>query len=239
MLKTDLIKVYDAWRFLVALVDRQDQAFAAAPHDGDGAQPVTQEELRLGEFRLVAERCVKAGILEHTMPPVGLGRRAAATEFKIRAWLHALALEHGSDEVMVDALQSFVSLTTDLGAESGIADYECLRWRDFLPRWQDDVRLEMDGEPLDGCPLGRGAQPEALLPRGFVCPGVLHIIDNAFLDMADCLPGWLDWYDGLTSILTVLSSDSHRQRFVYHCVRNGPRPDLEHKFQRTLPSVAH
>ena len=164
VLKTDLIKVYDAWRFLVGLVDRQHQAFAAAPHDGDGAQPVTQEELRLGEFRLVAERCVKAGILEHTMPPVGLGRRATATEFKIRAWLHALALEHGSDEVMADALQSFVSLTTDLGAESGIADYECLRWRDFLPRWQDDVRLEMDDEPLDGCPLGRGAQPEALLP---------------------------------------------------------------------------
>ena len=200
---------------------------------------MTEKEILLGECRLEVANCVRARIHEHTMPPVGLGRRATATEYKVRAWLHALSLEHGSDEAMAGALGSFVSLTTDLGAESGIADYECLRWRDFLGPWQDEVRLEADEAPRGSAPLCRGAQPEALLPNGCVCPGVLHIIDNAFLDMDTQLPGWRGWYDGLTAILKVLSSDPLRQSFVHHCVCSGRRPDLEPKFQRTLPNLAH
>eukprot|EP00974_Lingulodinium_polyedra_P044484 4267265-Lingulodinium_polyedra.AAC.1 len=41
------------------------------------------------------------------MPPIGLGRRATTTEFKIRAWLHAMSLGHGLDEDMAGALRSF------------------------------------------------------------------------------------------------------------------------------------
>ena len=39
VLKTDLIKVYDAWRFLVGLVDSQHQAFAAAPTTATALSP--------------------------------------------------------------------------------------------------------------------------------------------------------------------------------------------------------
>ena len=246
VVQADAINVHEAWRCLVGLVGRQRAAWAdairthgAQPGDSSVVCPVTEEEILLGACRLEVANCVRARIHEHTMPPVGLGRRATATEYKVRAWLHALSLEHGSDEAMAGALGSFVSLTTDLGAESGIADYECLRWRDFLGPWQDEVRLEADEAPRGSAPLCRGAQPEAVLPNGCVCPGVLHIIDNAFLDMDTQLPGWRGWYDGLTAILKVLSSDPLRQSFVHHCVCSGRRPDLEPKFQRTLPNLAH
>eukprot|EP00974_Lingulodinium_polyedra_P060338 5817270-Lingulodinium_polyedra.AAC.1 len=35
---------------------------------------------------------------------------------------------------------------------------------------------------------------------GLVCPGVLRTIDNAFLGMGECVPGWQGWYNGLAAI---------------------------------------
>ena len=246
VLRADAIHVHSAWRSLIRLVRLQGEAWAdgirrhgAQPGDDDVVCPITSEESTLVHCRLEVAKRLRASLREHTMPPVGLGRRATATEFKIRAWLHALLLEHGSDEAMAAALGSFVSLTTDLGAESGIADYECGHWRDFLGTWQDEVRLEADEEPLGSPSPGRGAQPKALLSEALVCPGLLHIVDNAYLDMNEHLPGWRGWYDGLTAILKVLSEDTIRQRFLECCVKSGPRPDFEPKFQRTLPSLAH
>eukprot|EP00974_Lingulodinium_polyedra_P132000 11219996-Lingulodinium_polyedra.AAC.1 len=73
---------------------------------------------------------------------------------------------------------------------------------------------------------------------GLVCPGVVRIVDNAGLGMNERFPGWPGWYDDLTAILKLLSSDSFRQRCVYQRVRGSARPDLEPNFRHTLPSLA-
>jgi hypothetical protein len=201
------------------------------------AQPaITAEEMGIVSFRVEAQRQLRQNIAEHTLPPVGMGRKASSTEHKIRAWLHAMLLDHGTDQGMVRALASFMSMTTDLGVESQIADYECKSWQDFLPSWQRAGFLQPDCEAADE---GAAETPRALLPNGMVCPGLLHIIDNAFLDLDKSLPGWSPWYRGLVAIVKLLSTEGLRKRFVYFCVKDSATPEFADRFRSDLPSLAH
>lgn len=83
----------------------------------------------------------------HTFPPVVLGLRCSSLEHKVGAFVHALTLEMGGLQGLQQWLSELVSVTSDMGTELGMAEFNMLELAHILPPWmmlqpiQDDAGL--------------------------------------------------------------------------------------------------
>ncbi len=77
-----------------------------------------------------------------TQVPVALGLRKADLPSKVSAFLHSALLECPSLVALQKYLASFVSFTTDLGVEVGLAGFYALTLEGVLPVWMRQVRQE-------------------------------------------------------------------------------------------------
>ena len=81
----------------------------------------------------------------HTLPPVALGLGRTRLPDKVRALLYAMCLDAGLQQLR-SYVESFVSFTTDMGAELGIGDYEDAQLNRILPGFVLSSQFEADGE---------------------------------------------------------------------------------------------
>ena len=77
----------------------------------------------------------------HLFPVAGLGRAAMSLHMKVHALLHQVKLEIETFEELLEFLSSTVSITTDQGTESGIAELPGLDLSQFRPSHECEVEL--------------------------------------------------------------------------------------------------
>ena len=117
-------------------------------------------------------------IQSRTCVPAALGLNKANLEDKVSALFYSIWLETGSERIQT-FLDSVVSVTTDLGVESGISEFNALSVQSLLPEWVTRAAIEPDGE--QGCRSGVNLAYAAGGAVGFVfinalpVSGILHI----------------------------------------------------------------
>ena len=185
---------------------------------------------RQAAFDLLAKQ-----VLHHMQAPMGIGSKAASLEVKTRAMIFSAWLERG-EEQMPQWCSSLVSMTTDLGTESGILDFHSWSWRHLMPAWTGlAAGLQADTGSANFVPVI--AEP-LFFPRGFTVPGLLHVINNMTLEVDTALDGWQNVITGLRAILSLLTVSDRRRRFVATCVHTSPHgPMLKSLFAKDLPSI--
>ena len=179
--------------------------------------------------RASAQSHLREHVTLHRQIPVALGAGASSLEHKTRAVLHALWVEIGAKDAMFDAVSKVVSLTPDMGVEMYIADAEGGDWLQYMPHWMHGPRDDVEE-------LGAPAQTsgEHPLPRAFIAPGLLHIINNLTLDVDEGLPSWDQWLQGLNAVCGLLGQTHNRQRFVWTCIQTTQHAGLSSLFQQNI-----
>lgn len=208
-----------------------DEAGDGALLDQFVADPQVLECLRA---RIACAESLTSQISQHTQAPMGIGSRAASVESKVRALLFGAWLDHGT-EAMQAMLPMVVSLTSDLGTEKAIIEYEARSWRSLMPEWLFAAGIEEDGGAMNYESMRSGW----LFENGFAIAGLLHIVNNMTLEVDKALSFWAEWLDGLKVISQLLSVGDHRRRFISKCVATSPlRHEIEPLFAKNLPSIA-
>ena len=136
--------------------------------------------------------------------------------------------------------ESVVSVTTDLGTESGVADFHCFDIRTILPDWLTPQQIEMDCE-VDEPPAAAAPAPEAnpLWHQAWLCrnaipiPGLLHVVSNLLNDVHDKLSYWQTFFAQCKSIVKLLAYQPRRERFVRMCILG-----TDHEVHRALFDAA-
>ena len=165
--------------------------------------------------------------------PIGIGSRAGSLEHKLRALLFAFCLERPVANIPV-ALSSVMSMTTDLGTESGMMVYRTESWQSLMPTW-----MGLASGLVDDC----GAESfqhdgsASLFPQGFVVPGMLHIINNMTLDIDSALEHWATWLEGLRCLVGLLAVRHNGERFIGTCVNGTRHAHLAAAFKCNLPNI--
>ena len=114
----------------------------------------------------------------------------ASLPLKFGALLHAMMLIAGQGEPLEMFIKSIHSWVTDYGTEVGIADIRRIALESVLPYLDSvvvdrDTAMEVDfAEEVAGLPA---QEPQADIEGSFSIPGVLHIIRNAWGDLANCM----------------------------------------------------
>jgi hypothetical protein len=166
--------------------------------------------------------------VEH-FPPVALGSGRASLVNKVAALIHAFWLLSGW-AMLQSLLSNVVSITTDLGTECKLADFECADIRKLQPRWIVDAEMVDDtGESVFTTPfLFKSALPIA---------GLLHIFSNAMNDVNRALENWDTFYDSLKIIEALVSVPYRLERFVTLCLIGGPLEAVKWKLEKKIPHL--
>ena len=90
-------------------------------------------------------------ILVHTFVPVALGLRKSGLHHKICGFLHALHLAVGSITEIGNFFDTVVSITTDMGTESGLAAFHSTNCRNLMPAWLVPNEVEFDQDEMPDC----------------------------------------------------------------------------------------
>ena len=162
---------------------------------------------------------VSRQISAHTFLPVALGLRSSGMANKVAALFHALFLETGSLQGIERFCESVVSVTTDMGVESGVCDFHALNVADFLPDWLLPPEVEADGAE-EAPPAPDLAWHAAwLLQNAIPVPGMLHIVSNILTDAHSKLSHWDIFHGQLKDLGKLLCHAPRRDRFIRMCVK--------------------
>ncbi|MFM7977884.1 MAG: hypothetical protein ACKPKO_01100, partial [Candidatus Fonsibacter sp.] len=123
------------------VADARRAALQAAVIESDDEPELQMPPLdRASLFQVVAE-----AVQFRTCVPAALGLNKASLEDKAAALFYSLLLETGIERVQT-FLDSVVSVTTDMGVESGISEFNALSVQSLLPEWVTSAAIELDGE---------------------------------------------------------------------------------------------
>lgn len=158
---------------------------------------------------------IAAHLEHHHCVPTGLGAKRSSVHHRAHAVLHALWLQTGSPPTLARMLECCVSMTGDLGVESGLCDLPPARFSKLFPYLVaescDDGGLVGDGED---------EQEDAVLsfaPCMFI-PGCLHILGNATRDMLLNTQHFEELQTSLSALLIFLNDKLTRNLFVARCL---------------------
>ena len=141
---------------------------------------------------------------------------------KVSALLYAMLLEVGM-QLMSAYLDSFISITTDIGTEVGVGDYEDADIYSLLPAWILSSQFEADGDDGDGPAVMQTAVGDGFLFKHVITvAGMLHIFSNASKDVYRCLQCWEHLYDALKILEKLVSHPGRLRNFVKLCVDPSP-----------------
>eukprot|EP00974_Lingulodinium_polyedra_P093033 9013729-Lingulodinium_polyedra.AAC.1 len=151
--------------------------------DSSSSTEASCEEALLLARREELCRLLKDQLLPHVCVPASMGQGCTDVASKVLAATHQLAVESPDVRVLQEMLKSFVSMTTDMGVELSMAEFDLQQLDDVLPIWvkagpmYDDSREEQDLEPAR-------LQPQTTwMPEGLTVAGLLHVIHNMSKDM--------------------------------------------------------
>ena len=102
------------------------------------------DELRVAQAKEASDL-----IRVHSFLPVVVGFRHSDLASKISGMLFAIALESNSLEELANKLNNIVSVTSDMGTESGATDFHCDNLHQLLPSWflPLEINTGILGEP--------------------------------------------------------------------------------------------
>ena len=166
-----------------------------------------------------------------TLPPVALGLTRTSLVDKTSAFLYSCFLDVGLPG-MPAFLNNFVSLTTDMGTESGIADIEALTWENLMPPWLLRSQFETGcDDDVDGI-----AETSPFIFRKVLCiSGCLHIISNACKQVYQSLRCWESFYADLKHLEKLVSNPHKLRHYKECCVR--PSCHHEKDFEKRAPHL--
>ena len=190
----------------------------------------------------------------HLSFPTAQGSKRASIVHKIHALLHTLYLEVGGWHQVAGFLASVRSVTTDFGAESGLADMGSIDVSALFP-WTSAAEAPNFDNPQadmsDFLQPDPNPNPEAapentfietrvmdngethlflpkLFPLALQVPGGLHILHHTVEEITSCLEGYESWFfPGLKAVTAVMGKKYVRERFVAEILRFSESHDLE------------
>ena len=181
------------------------------------------------------------------MVPGALGARAGSMPHKLSTLLHTLRLECG--EAVDGMLATLLCLTTDMGAELGLAEAVSTGglWSIIQPALQQPALEVDDGVGGDGGDGGGGhglvvrgpadAHDAHVLPRCIPIPGIQHILDNLTADIHGVMVGWPRFVEELSAVCDILCKPECLEHFLQSCVREGGHQKYEPLFARAFHPV--
>ena len=169
----------------------------------------------------------------HTPVALGSGKKMSDAAQKASAMAHSFALENPSWADLHAYLDSFVSVTTDLGAESSLA-YFHVDLKELFPSWHDLNPLEIDGEDMHvqaGEPRVQVLGQRYFLPNALPVMGMQHCVHNLLKQVHTTLEHWHEFWQDLKNLESLLNWPFRRRRFIVTCVRGSPFQHLEERFE--------
>ena len=161
---------------------------------------------------------------------------------KASAMAHAFALENPSWAQLHEYLDSFVSITTDLGTESSLA-YFHVNLKDLFPPWHDLEPLEADADDIV-MHLDRAEAPAEdvprqryFLPNALPIMGMQHCVHNLLKEAHTSLTGWSEFWQDLKNLESLLNWPFRRRRLIVTCIRCSPLHHMEEAFSRFSQSL--
>ena len=107
---------------------------------------------------------------------------------------------------------SFVSMTTDLGTEVGMAQFHQQSLNDLLPDWMGDVfERDVESEGADDRDLNVDG---SWMPNAFIIPGMLHVTSNLSKEVGMHLRGWDDFWKQLSNIEELLCKQDNKDKLL-------------------------
>lgn len=120
-------------------------------------------------------------------------------------------------------LDSFISITTDMGTELGIGDYEDVSVNNLFPSWLLGSQLEVDGGDDEGQSFGQAIWGGGFLFKHVITvTGMLHVFSNASKGVYQCLSFWDALYNALKVLEKLVSHPDRLRQFAEVCVVPSP-----------------
>ena len=186
-------------RYGAHILDPRD----AEPMDDDSGYD------RSADFDIIA----KALSVNHS-PPVGLMEGKKSLEHKTAAAVFAWWLESGDN--LDRFLRSFISLTTDLGVESGVGDFQTIDTALLLPKWVRDAKMYDEMGDVEA------EVSKHLFQHVLPVIGLLHICSNAMKQVNTVMEGWSRFYDLLKILEKLVTNPGLLSKFKANCVDGTP-----------------
>ena len=183
------------------------------------------------------------------MVPATLGARGGKLVQKVSALLHGLRLETHDVDHLQDVLCRVVSVTTDFGAEVGIADalkgVDLLSWLDpelqqVQPAEADDGAGTGDGAAGSGSPAVARSGREHVFPRAIPIAGLCHIFDNlTHQSHEEAMCHWGKYVEDLRTLLGLLTQKAERECLRDCMRRNGANNAEMRLLESDVPNILH
>lgn len=177
-------------------------------------------------------------IMVHMKAPMAKGQGCSGVEHLASCFAQCNFLEAGDIATLQRYLSEYVSLTSDMGVDSGIRSFKIYSIKDVLPEWYHqrgphEMHLEadigMDDYAGDGAaaaapqphPDAAAPDPEPLLKYGLEVSGSLHIWSNLPKDLETKLHHWQRHMEKLKVFEALLGDNYHRERLRATCLRDS------------------
>ena len=160
----------------------------------------------------------------HVQIPTALALGHTDLPSKVDAMMHACSLEAGSVHVLQEMVNSFCSITTDMGTELGMAEFRCASVESLMPEWHPErshprIFVDDTGDAVEPVEDPDAAASPFLFHYALGIPGMNHICSNLAKDVDEKLGGWDDFYAQLKNVAAFLSDDQRRRRIWNFCLK--------------------
>lgn len=164
------------------------------------------------EERLEHSSIVWKKVRVHTHAPVHMDRGRTDISHKCSALAWTWRHECSSLASLFKFQASYRFMITDLGTESGVADFRAVDGvQGLLPDWREDGWVaDADASP--------GLHPQHFLPDCLRALGMCHMLSNLDRDVDKHLVDWEWFYERLHNASCLLGAPSLRKLFVEKCV---------------------
>ena len=129
-------------------------------------------------------------------------------------------------EHFAEYLGEVVSVTSDMGPESGLHSFRISSLLDCFPPWfqasltASPPKLLTGDEDDDPKPIDIAWDaPKPWMDTALQIPGALHIIDNLQKDLTTALPFWSEHVQRLKAFQPLLHDRHYRERLQHTCLR--------------------
>ncbi|CAE7825398.1 SHE10 [Symbiodinium sp. CCMP2456] len=180
---------------------------------------------------------VKSTLGLHRQIPMALGSAHTSLEHKVRCMCRKLYAESQSISALRQLLSRVRSMTTDMGTEMSIPDYEAAGLESVLPAFMLEPELLSEEDPLLHASADAAASSGHLLPEALLVPGILHVVNNMTKEIDGTLSFWDGFLPGFRAIAKLLHRTDLRQRLIA-AIRETPYAWLESSFEKGVAAPA-
>lgn len=134
--------------------------------------------------------------------------------------MHQFHLEVPLEIKLNDYVDTFVSNTTDLGVETGIAAFQ-VKLESVFPPWinRSPVVSGLDPELSGSDSVSASVTASAFMREGLQVYGMQHCVHNVTKDLHALLLYWPTFKKSLTTFQRLLQFKERRMRFQWTCIR--------------------